>query len=146
MRERIHFRCTARDFVPQEACRLREVTADEWRRSRKVWGIYSEWGPQDGDIEKLERKGFSLFVFFEQEKAMACAVRLNRTDDEDEIDSVWVAPDRRGAGVGRRTVGSVTQAILKDGKVALYRTRPDNVASIRVAESVGFRRFTPTVS
>lgn len=140
MNGELSFECTSDSLSPQDECQARQVTLDDWLRFSKRWRIYSDWGPQEGDIETLQRKGFSLFVLFENERAIACAGRLPRTDRKDEVDSVWVAPSHRGKGLGRRIVGFVTELILKDGKVALYRTQSTNLASARVAEEVGYRK------
>ena len=68
-------------------------------------------------------------------------IRLPRTETEDEVDSVWVHPGRRGQGLGRRIVASVVQLILEDGKSAIYATSVDNTASQRIATAVGFKQI-----
>ena len=140
----IPLRCTNEDFIPQTPCDARWVTAEAWREHGKRWGLYADWGPQLENIEQIYAKGERIFVVFEGEQAIACAGRLSRSAQEDEVDSVWVRADRRGEGLGRRIVAFVTKAILEDGKVALYSTRDDNIPSLRVAEAVGFQKVSDT--
>ena len=140
----IYFRCTDEDFIPPKPCDARWITAEEWRENGKRWGLYADWGPQLDNIERIYAKGEHIFVVFEGEQAIACAGRLPRSAQEDEVDSVWVRADRRGEELGRQIVAFVTKAILEDGKVALYSTRDDNIPSLRVAEAVGFQRVSNT--
>lgn len=44
----------------------------------------------------------------------------------------------RGAGLARRLVAQAARAVLADGAVPTYLHAPDNVASARVADAVGF--------
>ena len=85
----IKFRCTCTDFIPQKGCEPRYVTMKEWRASGKRWGLYRDWGPQISDIGTLEAKSFKLFVLFDGSDAIACAGRLPRRPEGEEIDSVW---------------------------------------------------------
>lgn len=107
----IRFRCTAKDFLPQQPCDARVITADAWREHGKRWGLYADWGPQRENIEQIAAKEEQIFVVFENEKAVAAAGRLPRSVQEDEVDSVWVRADQRGKGLGRQIVAFVTKAI-----------------------------------
>ena len=137
----IRFRCTEHNFQPQPVCSLRRIGQEEWSANRRRWEIYSDWGPQKDVIEKIYQKGSDPYALFIGDKVIACAIRLPRTETEDEIGSVWVHPDYRGQGLGRRIVAYVVQLILDDGKAAIYATREDNTASQHVATSVGFKRI-----
>jgi GNAT superfamily N-acetyltransferase len=52
--------------------------------------------------------------------------------------SVVTEEAARGRGLARRLVATATRAILAEGCVPTYLHAPDNIASARVAEEVGF--------
>jgi RimJ/RimL family protein N-acetyltransferase len=79
---------------------------------------------------------------------LACAARhdgrvvglAGASADSDELWQIGVdvAPEYRERGVARDLVCRVTRAILERGRVPYYSTYASNLASIRVAASVGF--------
>lgn len=138
----VFLNCSKDDFIPQLPCNAKLITAEEWKENRRRWEIYSDWGPQQDDIDKIEAKGQRMYVIFEEEKVIACAGLLPYSDKEDKIDSVWVCKERRGEGLGRRIIAFVTQEILEEGKTALYSASEDNISSIRAAKAVGFKRIS----
>ncbi len=52
--------------------------------------------------------------------------------------SVVTDEEARGSGIARRLVATAARRVLADGAVPTYLHAPDNVASARVAEAVGF--------
>ena len=46
--------------------------------------------------------------------------------------------EARGTGIGRRLVATAARRIIDDGAAPTYLHAPDNIASARVAEAVGF--------
>jgi GNAT superfamily N-acetyltransferase len=61
-----------------------------------------------------------------------------------DSDDLWqigidVLPTARGSGIGSALVSRLTEAIFEHGKVPYYSTSPSNIASQRIAASVGFR-------
>lgn len=60
-------------------------------------------------------------------------------DDHGAELAVVTAEGARGRGLGRRLVATAARRILAGGRVATYLHDPENVASARVADAVGFR-------
>jgi RimJ/RimL family protein N-acetyltransferase len=63
-------------------------------------------------------------------------VRIDSGSDGAEL-SWTVAPTHRGRGYGRQMV---QEAIAREGGLYWAETRPDNLASIRLVQSLGFQR------
>ena len=60
--------------------------------------------------------------------------------------SVVVGPAHRSSGYGRSVVATCAAAALDAGLLPQYRTLRSNEASIRIADSLGFRAFADTVA
>lgn len=60
--------------------------------------------------------------------------------------SVITRADQRGRGFGRSAVAHLTRRALAEGLVPQYRTLEGNVASVRVAEELGFERYATSVA
>jgi len=68
----------------------------------------------------------------------AGALGLKAHDEHVAEIAVVVPSERRESGIARRLVAQATRAILASGRTALYLHLPDNTASARVAEAVGY--------
>jgi GNAT superfamily N-acetyltransferase len=55
-------------------------------------------------------------------------------------------PTYRGRGYGRAVVSAMTASGLAAGAVVQYRTLADNVASVAIAQALGFQRFGQTLA
>jgi GNAT superfamily N-acetyltransferase len=55
-------------------------------------------------------------------------------------------PDHRGRGYGKAVVSAMTAHGLAAGAVVQYRTLAANVASVAIAEALGFQRFGQTLA
>ncbi len=73
-------------------------------------------------------------------QAVAVAAAGCPTALTEEVRGVWVAEAWRRQGLGRAVVASATADILARGRAATYETSADNLASQRLAESVGYSR------
>lgn len=60
--------------------------------------------------------------------------------------SVVTHPEFRGRGFGRSAVAHVARSAIDDGLLPQYRALESNGASIRLAESLGFRRYATSVA
>ena len=54
--------------------------------------------------------------------------------------SVYTEPGLRGRGLGRAVVAAATAAILDSGRIARYFAFSDNIPSLRICRSLGFRQ------
>jgi ribosomal protein S18 acetylase RimI-like enzyme len=57
-----------------------------------------------------------------------------------QLQQVWVDPDARGRGYGRRALRDLCRLLLRTTPVVTLFVRTDNVAAIRLYDSVGMRR------
>ncbi len=56
-----------------------------------------------------------------------------------EIGGVVTRPDQRGRGLGTRVVSAALAELARRGLLARYQVHEDNIASIRLAESLGMK-------
>ena len=54
---------------------------------------------------------------------------------------VWVDEPYRRRGYGKAVVSAATKEVVRAGGIALWNAQADNVASIALAESLGYRRY-----
>jgi predicted GNAT family acetyltransferase len=54
-------------------------------------------------------------------------------------------PDFRRRGFGKAVVSAMTEALLKQGRIPVYRCSEDNIASLRLAQSVGYETYAHIV-
>jgi ribosomal protein S18 acetylase RimI-like enzyme len=54
--------------------------------------------------------------------------------------SVYTEPGLRGRGLGRAVVAAATAAIVDSGRIARYIAFSDNIPSLRICRSLGFRQ------
>jgi uncharacterized protein len=57
-----------------------------------------------------------------------------------QLQQVWVEPERRGCGYGRRALGDLCRLLLERTPVVCLFVRPENEPAIRLYESIGMRR------
>jgi len=86
-----------------------------------------------------------LFAILADGKAVAAAwlgifARGNHCNVQ-SICAIETETPYRRRGFGKRLASYLTELILRDGDVPLYWTGPDNLASQRLAASLGYRRF-----
>ena len=74
-------------------------------------------------------------------RAVAVAAVGYPTALTEEVRAVWVEESWRRQGLGRAVVASATADILARRPMAVYETSADNVASQRLADSLGYRRL-----
>jgi GNAT superfamily N-acetyltransferase len=77
-------------------------------------------------------------VAFDDDGAVLGSVGIKVHDHFGQEISVVTEQAARGTGVARRLVATAARRILADGSIPTYLHAPDNAASARVAEAVGF--------
>ncbi len=90
--------------------------------------------------ERLREKGYRYCFAAENDRMVAWAGVWPRTEEVWEVIAVYTAPEFRRRGYGKAVVSLATAYILKCGRAASCGTKAGNLAMIRTAESVGFRR------
>ncbi len=94
--------------------------------------IYKTWGGPHG----LARSGFAWGAFIDNQLAsIACTFFLGEMYEEIGI---VTAPKFRGNGLSTACAMALCHDIQTRGRVASWTTSPDNLASMRVAEKLGF--------
>jgi putative acetyltransferase len=95
------------------------------------------------DLGAYERPEITLFVARSDGVAVACGAWQLHGDGSAEVKSMFVAPEARGRGIGRRVLETIEAAVR--GRVATLRleTGVRQVAAIRLYEAAGFRRRGP---
>jgi GNAT superfamily N-acetyltransferase len=71
--------------------------------------------------------------------AVLGGVGIKSHDEHGAELAVVTEPGARNRGLGRRLVATAARRLLAEGRVATYLHEPDNLASARLADAVGFR-------
>ncbi len=99
-----------------------------------------EWFEQQTDDlpEWLAPFNGPRLVAFDDERRPIAGVGIKVHDEHGQELSVVTEEAARGLGLGKRLVATAARRILADGSVPTYLHAPDNTASARVADAVGF--------
>lgn len=79
-----------------------------------------------------------VLIAWDRDGAYGAGVGIKRHDDIGHELAVVTSEHLRGNGVARRLVAQAARRILDEGNLPTYLHGPDNVASARVADAVGF--------
>ena len=95
-------------------------------------------------IEELIEEGVDFFILWEQGKAAACGGVKNVHGEYGEIKRLYVRPQFRGKGYGRRMLAYLEETAVKQG---LYLLRLETgilqPEAIALYEKTGYRRIDP---
>jgi len=94
------------------------------------------WG-HEGFADALKR-GYRPFGIVREGRVVARAMAAYATGYTEEVSAVWTAPAWRGKGLATAVAATVAADIRTRVPLAVYTVRPDNLASRRIAEKVGF--------
>jgi len=94
----------------------------------------------------VPRPDDAAFAYFLDGRAVAFAGTHPVGNFSDRIGNVMVGTldGYRRRGCGKALVSATTGRLLNQERVAVYGTNDDNVASIRTAQSVGYRTYCHT--
>ena len=106
-------------------------------------GLYPPESCHGLDLAAYERPEVTLFVAREGGLAVACGACQLHGDGSAEVKSMFVAPDARGRGIGRKVLAAIEAAVR--GRVTALRleTGVKQLAAIGLYEAAGFRRRGP---
>lgn len=134
------------------------ITADgETELLRELLGEYHEWLrehiPVDYDpAEGLEQDFRALaqeserwvWIARHDGEPAGCVLLYGESEDLAEFRRLWVRPDHRGHGIGRRLVATVIEQAQAAGYDTLgLTTPPQGTTAHRLYESLGFERTPP---
>lgn len=110
-------------FVESDTAEVREVSADNERASklRERWG-----GP--------------VFARIIEGRAVSWAAVKTLSDAVWDI-SIETLPDHRGHGYAKSAASAALRHVFDCGRLAAWATDRTNTASLRIAESLGFRHY-----
>ena len=88
---------------------------------------------EHGNGKKLE------YVLFDDNEFIGMISPCYLTPDTVEI-GLWIAPDKQGEGYGSQAFTELLSRLEKENVTnVIYETEPENVASVHLATSLGFR-------
>lgn len=138
----IRWICDRTTFRPADVSKVRWLDWDEdYELFQKFWPIplnREQW-------ERARSEGNPCCILIEGEEIIASAGEKRFSEDGWGVVAVETSPLFRRRGHGKAVVSFVTAHILDSGRMAICETRDDNVAMIRTAESVGYKRSEPSV-
>ncbi len=108
-----------------------------WKGGERGWTIE--------EFRELQESGYSYCGIFLNGRLCSIAGVWRRRRDVWEVIAVGTKQEYRHRGMARSVVHFAAEHILQHVKVASYTARESNIASIRTAQSVGFRYCTNIV-
>lgn len=79
-----------------------------------------------------------VLIAWDDDGTYGAGVGIKRHDDVGHELAVVTTGRLRGRGIGRKLVAQAARRVLAEGKLPTYLHDPNNVASARVADAVGF--------
>ena len=140
----VHLCVTNEIFYPVNMWPIRWITEDDYEAFSKPWSNGVEgWSLEEW--RQLQDEGYLYCGVFENMRLCSIAGVWKRACDVWEVIAVGTREEYRRQGMGKSVVSFATEYILQHVKVASYTSRESNIASIRTAQSVGFRYCTNVV-
>lgn len=93
--------------------------------------------------ERSRHEGYSYCVVVENGEIVSWAGEKRLSDEVGEVVEVETVPPWRRKGYGKAVTSFATSHILEVCRLAMCKTRDDNLAMIRTAESIGYKRSEP---
>ncbi len=92
------------------------------------------------DWEEAHEQGYRYCAIVEDGEIAALGAVWRYSEDRWEVAAVGTKPNLRRRGYAKRIVSLAVAHILACGRIATCTTERGNIAMIRAAESVGFKR------
>jgi putative acetyltransferase len=123
---------------------MRADVAALLRASRSMMaGLYPPESCHGLDLAAYEDPEVTLFVARENGVALACGAFQLHGDGTAEIKSMFVAPQARGHGIGRKVLEAIEAAVRGRVNALRLETGVKQLPAIRLYEAAGFRRRGP---
>lgn len=98
--------------------------------------------PSREDWEAWRQEGYRYCGLVRGATILARAAVWSCSDTAWELAAVMTPPEHRGRGYARSVCSFATAEILAAGRIATCHTAATNIAMLRVAESLGYRRHS----
>ena len=122
--------------LPDPTVRISERPEPRWM------DLFAAQGHDRGELEDLFARGQALAFAIEHGGAPAAVCTAYRNFEQIyEIGGVFTAPEARRQGHARRLVATALRELARRGLTPRYQVHEDNLPSVRLAESLGLRRF-----
>jgi len=128
--------------------RMTEGDVDEYLTFKRTMWPNSDLDPEcyKTDILRNIRDGIAYAVFQDGKMVSnASAPHIAHMQEVVEEPGVETLLEYRKQGCGKAVLSHCTKAILDLGRVPIYRLSKSNIASLRTAKSVGYRRIAESV-
>lgn len=103
--------------------------------------LFAEQGHSQSWLAPLIDTGQAFTCTFEENgKALSACFAFQINESLWEIGGVYTLPEARRRRLAQRVVGTATAELLKANRLPRYQAEDTNIASIRLAESLGMRR------
>jgi len=120
-------------------CRFYEVTEIK-ECNKDVFVKYKDWFGSFDDYWNEWKHNTRVFTIFKSSIPVSTSYTMTISKRAWEY-AVWTCDEYRGKGYGKSVVSAAVEETLKCEKLPLYSTSWYNIASIRLAESLGFQFY-----
>lgn len=118
---------SVRQLTPADLPQLQQLS-DETSWVAKTWG----------GVKGLAGSGYGWGAFGENGRLLSLANTFFLGHRYEDV-GIATEPEARGLGLGMACAAAVCRAIQQRGRTPSWTTSPDNAASLRVAQKLGFR-------
>lgn len=144
--ERWVYLCVTKELIqPPDLWVVRWLTEDDAEAFAEPFHKSQDHGWTLEEFRQLQEEGYSYCGILLEGRLCSVAGLWKRAPDVWEVISVGTREEYRSRGMARSVVHFVADYILQHVKVASYTSREANTASIRTAQSIGFRYCMNTV-
>ncbi|MBI5305030.1 MAG: GNAT family N-acetyltransferase [Chloroflexi bacterium] len=111
---------------------------------QRTCACYRENGYTSEEMERFFEQGARSFTIFERDEPISTCFIFRNFENIWEIGGVYTVPSRRRQGFARPVVETALAHVLACGYAPRYQVRETNIASIRLAETLGLEKFVVT--
>ncbi len=145
MERLVHLCVTKETIRPADLWVVRWLTENDHEAFAEPFRKGQDHGWTLEEFRELRDQGYSYCGIFLDGRLCSVAGLWKRASDVWEVIAVGTKEEHRHRGMAASAVCFVAEHVLQRGKVASYTSRESNLASIRTAQSVGFKYCTNIV-
>jgi len=130
---------------PKDMWQVRWITEDDHEAFAKPFRKWADHGWTLEEFRQFQSEGTFCGVFLDG-RLCSTAALWKRAEDVWEVIAVGTSEDYQHRSMAKSCVYFIADYILQHHEVASYTTRENNIASVRTAQSVGFKYCSNTVN
>lgn len=127
---------TPKTFKPYKGYKVTELKEAD----RDIFLKHEEWFGAFNGYWNESKHNTRVFTTFESQIPISTAYTMSNSIHAWEI-AVWTRREYRRRGYGKAVVSAAVEATFASGKLSLYSTSWENIASRRLAESLGYKLY-----